>query len=106
MFTAYGAIDLSLKQRNASRKKLSNGIFLGFRSADASLFNALRTLKLLTGLRKIIGVIGAIKEAVVIMALAIQNLQALPQQPGLIQPISFLGTTVIATGHQSKRTGT
>ena len=104
MFAIFGAINLLPRQINASRSRLSARIFVSLRSVDSSLFNALKTPKPLIGLKKTIRMIGAIKKAIVIIALAASNFWALPQSVNSIQPIPLIGTAVIATGHWSKKT--
>ena len=59
------------------------------------LLNALRATRPGTGLGKIMRIISLIKKAVVIMAFAAQDLKALSQALGSIQPIFLLKIIMI-----------
>ena len=103
MFAVFEAINPPPRRRNALKRRFSNGIFLGFKSLDPSLLNALKTPIPQKGFKKTIKIIGAIEKTVMIVTFEAQDLQALPQSPGSIQPILLVGMTAIATSHWSKR---
>ena len=84
MLTVLRTINPPSKQTNTSKKRLLNKIFPSLKNLDSSLFNASKTPKSLTDLKKIIGIISAIKQVVVIVAFIIQGLKALFQPLGLI----------------------
>ena len=98
MFAFFGAINPLSRQRNAARRRFSNGIY-------PSLLNVLRTPRPQTSLKKIIRAISAIEETVVIVTLTAQDFPALHQPLGSIQLPLLIKTTKTATGHQSGRTG-
>ena len=100
MFAIHGAINASLRQTNALKKRLSNGVFLGFRSLDPSLLNAPKAPQFLTSLVKTIKRIGVIEKVVVILTFAGHNVQALSQLLGSMRAI-FLQITIV-TGRLEK----
>ena len=79
MINAFRAIDPFSRKKNVPRKRFLIGIFLGLKSQDPSLFNALRILRPLTNLEKTIEMIGEIKEAIIIVAFAEPDFKILPQ---------------------------
>ena len=104
MLAIFGAIDLFLRRANAPRKRFLTGIFPGLKSLDFNLFNAPRIPKPLTGLKRTIKTIGAIKKAIVIMTLMAQGLKTPSQPSELIQPIAWHG--IVMTSYLEKRTKT
>ena len=106
MLTVFEAINFSPRRTNASKRKSLTETLLGLRSIDPSFFNASKIPSLQTSLGKTIGIIGVIKKAIVIVALAAQDFQAPPQPLGSIRPFFLFGTIETATGNQSGKTET
>ena len=82
MLAVFGAIDPSPRPINVTKKRFLTGTLLGFRSLNPSFFNAPRIPKPWTDLETTIKIIGVIEKAIVIIAFAAQDFQALSQLLG------------------------
>ena len=93
---AIGLPSLTKMHKKKALTRICSGLKdQGFKSLNPSFFNASKTPRPLTDFKKTIGIIGAIKKAVIIVAFTDLDFQALSQQFKFIQLIPWYKTIVI-----------